>query len=227
MFTIPGNRVGRRRAIDVVSTNVFTAAGTYVPRPNMLYCIIECVGGGGGGGGAQATTNYARGGGGGGGGYSRTLATASDIGTKKTVTIGAGGSGGASGANDGSAGGATSVGSLCVANGGSGGIGCTAAATNPSGGAGGAAGTGNIVAAPGNYGLFGVWASIGTVILPGGAGGNSVFGQGGQASIQNAAGVSGSGYGAGGSGGASWTDSTSKAGGNGLSGIVIITEFCY
>jgi hypothetical protein len=54
---------------------------------------------------------------GGAGSYSRTTATAPQIGTSKAVIIRAAGTGGLAGANNGGNGGDTSVGTLCIAKG--------------------------------------------------------------------------------------------------------------
>jgi hypothetical protein len=206
--------------IQSVKIQVFTASGTYTPSAGMVYCIIEAIGGGGGGGGATSTngggtTNYASGAGGGAGGRSVLIAAAADIGASKAVTIGAAGSAG-------SAGGTTSVGTICVANGGSGGG--SGGSGNPNvGGLGGTAGTGTITATgmPGGSSFSATTSGAGIgASSPYGGGGRTPFGVG------STNGAAGTGYGSGGSGAFSQADGTSKSGGAGAPGIVIITEYC-
>jgi hypothetical protein len=213
--------------VRTVKKQTFTANGTYTPSAGMLYCIIECVGPGGGGGGAAFTAgNFFGGGGGGSGSYSRKLATASDIGVSKTVTVSAGGAGGAAGSNNGSNGaGDTSVGTLCVAKAGGGGkFGSVAQGGTP--GAGGVAGTGDATGA-GMPGLAGFYNAFNQTITcgGGGGGGSSAFGGGALTNtVADAAGTAGGNYGSGGAGG--WAVTANQAGGAGSAGFVIITEFC-
>lgn len=219
--------------VGKVVVRVFTSSGTYTPNADMLYAIIECVGGGGGGGGCANSTagNQGGAGGGGGGAYARKFVTASDVGASKTVTIGAAGAAGTAGNNNGAAGGDTSVGSLCVAKGGAGGSG--AASNNAgAGGAGGTSGSsvGDVVVA-GQPGDLSGAASIATVTIPSGRGGNSALelGHGGHApnsNVNNLTGNPGTGYGGGGAGGKSGNGAGTAAGGAGTAGVVIITEFC-
>ena len=210
-----------------VALQVFTASGTYTPTSGMVYCIIEVWGGGGAGGGSVGGGTTYVGLAGGAGGYSRGVYSSGTIGASTSVTIGAAGTG-SSGAGGGT-GGTTSVGSTLIqATGGTGG----SAQSNPSpsviyaGGAGGVGslGTINLTGSPGlslGYGYIG------------GAGGPTIFGPGAFAANPYANGVNAaaataptSSYGAGGSGSANGNGSTgSKAGSNGVAGIVIITEF--
>lgn len=202
----------------------FTATGTYTPTSGMLHAIIECVGGGGGGSGMQGALNAAHtGSGGGAGGYSRKYVTAADIGASKAVTIGAAGTAGAAADGTGGTGGQTSVGSLCVANGGLGGQGGN---TTNQGGLGGAAGTGDI-AASGQPGGGGFFATINTINLPTQPGGSTQWGGGGgsQNANANAVGLAGTGFGSGGSGAATNNTASAFAGGAGAPGLVIITEY--
>ncbi len=203
---------------------VFTASGTYTPTPGLLFAVIEAVGAGGGGGGTADSTGYSTGGGGGGGGYSRTIASADDIGASQVLTIGAGGAGGAAGNNAGVAGGDTSVGSLCIGKGGSGGSGCAANAQS-FGGAGGVAGTGD-VEIQGGVGGNGGGGTATNVTEQSGGGGRSWFGSGTRETrytIGN--GVAATTYGDGGSGGESKQSSGSASGGDGFDGFVVITEY--
>ena len=211
-----------------INVQAFNTTTTYTPTTGMKYCIIEAWGsGGGGGGGSTATAGQLwSAGGGGAGGYSRHLATDSDIGASKAVTVGNAGTGGASGGNNnGTAGNDVSVGTLCVAKGGSGGAFATVG--EGVGGAGGVAGTGNIVAGSGQYGGTGIGgALITTINVHGGVGGSTLLGSGGIGGLNvSGSGGNGTGYGSGG-GGASSTSGGSGAGGAGAKGYVIITEFC-
>lgn len=215
--------------IAKVTTQKFTASGTYTPTANMTYCIIECVGGGGAGGGTTSGAgNTGAGGGGGGGSYARKYFTAAAIGASQTVTIGAGGTAGSAGANAGNNGGDTSVGAICIGKGGTGGSGAVAS-TGAGGGAGGIAGTGDFLVI-GQTGYSGLAGSITTLGPWGGSGGASglAFGAGGPGSTfaGSTAGNAGVLYGGGGSGGNSSNASGATAGSVGAAGIVVITEFC-
>lgn len=213
------------------TVHVFTTGGTWNRPANMRACKVEVVGGGGGGGGAptSAAGTSSLGGGGGGGEYAFATFSAATAGSSKTVTIGAGGSGGAAGVNNGTAGGTTSFGSLITAVGGGGGASSAAAtAISNAGGAGGTGGTGSTLAVPGATGQRAI-VSGGDVVINLGQGGQSRFGNGGVpgTSALSTVGVSGTGYGAGGSGALNRTasGSTPRAGGNGTSGVVIVTEY--
>lgn len=221
-----GETAGLKWKMLSVAQQVFTASGTYTPTTGMIYCMIECWGAGGGGGGAvvAGTANQvATGGGGGAGGYSRKLASASDIGASKTVTIGAAGPGGSAGNNAGTAGGDTSVGALCIGKGGGAGGGhAGTSATAATAGAGGVAGTGDVIGV-GQDGDIGT-AYTHNVIS---RGGNSSLGNGGAA---GGAGVKADGggatwKGAGGGGGYAPNGTSNAAGGAGGAGYVVVTEW--
>jgi hypothetical protein len=219
-------------AITAIRVQRFTASGTYTPNANTLYAIMEAVGGGGSGaGGTGPATGFFVGGGGGSGGYSRAVQSLASIGASQTVTIGAGGTAPAAGNNNGGAGGDTSVGTLCVGKGGSGGI-FASTGQVATGGAGGASGTGNVENNPGNPGQAGAWATVANVLLLSGAGGNSRLGAGAPAQSQSGAGTTSTGAaaaantGGGGGGGDANSTTSTFAGGNGGTGLVIITEFC-
>lgn len=210
---------------------VFTADGTYTPTAGMQYCIVEAIGGGGGGGGciSSSATRGSGGGGGGAGGYSRKTLSAATIGASKAVDIGALGGGGASGNNAGSAGADTTLGTtLVVGKGGSGGAGGSDTGFG-AGGSGGVAGTGEVAAIGmnGHHG-FGIDAGASGAAVPtyGGDGGSSSYGSGakGPISYSSTNGAAASGYGSGGSGGQS-IGNTTRAGGDGTAGLMIITEF--
>lgn len=218
--------------VGAVKVQKFTATGTYTPSSGMLYCIIECVGGGGGGGAVVGSTSqYHIGGAGAPGGYARLLATAATIGASKAVTIGAKGTGGTAGTNNGTAGTATSVGVLCVANGGGGGdYGSSSHA--PAGGTGATAGTGDM-AAPGPAGMAGWYNSASNAIYSNLGGGGASYFAGGPAGTNASSGATTTGasaaagaYGAGGSGAAANNVASNAAGGDGQTGVVLITEYC-
>lgn len=210
--------------INQIVIQTFTSSGTYTPTAGTVCALIECIGPGGGGGGTANSTGAASGGGGGSGGRSITIATAASIGASQPVTIGTGGSGGAAGANNGSNGStATSVGTLCSANPGSGGQG--AVANTPAlGGAGSAPGTGTITYY-GNAGTSGGGASITTISVPRGTGGQIVGGMTNAGGFIGEDGTSANNYGAGGNGGYSFNSSGNHSGGDGSNGLAIIIEY--
>lgn len=226
VFTDKPNSRTALGAIGAIRIQKFTASGTYTPDANLIYAVIEAVGGGGGSGGAAVTaaSTINGAGGGGGGSYSKKTATAATIGASQTVTIGGGGGGGAAGNNNGTAGGDTSVGTLCIGKGGLGGNGA-ADSSGSSAVAGGVAGTGDVTIV-GGTGCGGRNALVAAVFMfAGGAGGNSMFGQGGTPTSIST-GIVGSGFGAGGSGASSYSGGAAQSGAGGTAGYVIITEFC-
>lgn len=197
----------------------YTFNGTY---------IVELVGGGGAGGGysrpGSGSGNTA--GGGGAGGYAKFVCTTNGI---ETLTVGAGGTGTN---GTGGLGGTTSMtcnGSTISALGGSGGVAGTAGSTTPGVGAGGAGGgtTGAYIGVDGGPGMYGTRESA--TVSAGGAGGDSVFGGGADGNICSSTANPGNNadaaaFGAGGSGACSGTR-TAEVGGNGASGIIIITSY--
>ena len=211
-----------------INVQTFTNGGTYTPSSGMLYCTVELVGGGGGGGG-QAIGYLSAGGGGGGGEYTKSLFTTSQVGSSATITIGSGGSAG-------NAGSITSFGSdssSALATALAGNAGGTAGGTNgyfSNGGAGGSGGTNNVLAIPGGNGGGSYKSYNGTATaMVSGAGGNSFMGSGGipLLSIPSTQfdGFDGAGYGSGGSGNANSGTAVVSSGGNGATGICIITEY--
>jgi hypothetical protein len=212
-----------------VVIQAFTSSGTYTPTAGLKYCIVEICGGGGGGGGVSATAagQVSAAGGGGGGGYSRGVYSNATIGASQVVTIGAGGAGGTSGGGIGSTGGTSSLGALQTASGGGGGNGSIAGATSFENGGGGGLGTLGSINIPGQSGLAG-WGIATTLNTVCGAGGASFFGTGGVGSVHTlgTVGGDGGGYGGGGGGAANAPSQVSgHAGGNGTSGVILITEF--
>jgi hypothetical protein len=211
---------------SLINVQIFKTSGTYTPTAGMGNCVIQCIGGGAAGGGTPNSLPAAAAPGGGSGGFSQSYVSAATIGASQTVTIGTGGTGvaNATGGN----GGPTSVGTIVIANGGTGGVAGTTSALLSAGGAGATAGTGDI-AFPGNVGGYSDGATSGFVASGAGgigyfyAGGAPVFPPGtGNTAGNNATANSG----AGGSGAAyNGTPGTTKPGGNGGSGIVIIYEY--
>lgn len=206
-----------------IVTQVFTSNGTYTPTANMKYCVVEALGGGGGAGGVGDNISLAfASAGGGAGGYCRKVIDAATIGVSQTVTIGAAGAGGANGSASGTTGGATTFGAILTANGGAGSAGVTVTKAY-AGGAGGTASGGDINI-PGQSGGMAYMVSGNGGFS--GIGANSPYGSGGNALVFNAvsAGNPGLGYGSGG-GGAMVNAITTRAGGAGATGLVIVTEF--
>lgn len=209
----------------VVRIQLFGTVGTstYTPDPQMVSCVIECVGGGGAGGGVVGTaSNSTTGSGGGGGTYARKICTKAQIGASKTVTVGAGGVSGGSGA--GGNGGTSSVGTLCVANGGNGGPYGQAGVAISGGGAGVVSGSiGDVVMSGGDGG--GGMGAPGAIFYFCGWGGAPGNGGASVGSVLASDGRTGRTFGAGGSGGQS-LGATSYNGGIGAQGFVWITEYC-
>ncbi len=220
--------------ISTVTGQLFTASGafTYTPTASMKYVIVELIGGGGGGGGANPGGLSGCGGGGGGGGYARFILTAAQVGASLSGSVGALGAAGTAGNNAGSAGGNTTLATSAawtVNGGGGGGSVASAGTTTATAGAGGTVttGTGTIMAAT-TGGIGGRGTGFSSAGASGGAGGSSQYGRGGPTNgvfgIQQFAGVAGLGYGAGGAGG-SGIGTGDVAGGAGIAGAAIFTEF--
>ena len=217
------------KAFTSINTQVFTSSGTYTPTANMKYCEVQMVAGGAAAGGAAATTSQISvGSGGGGGEYAYGLFNAATIGASQTVTIGAGGTGVS--ASTGNPGGNTSLGSLMTTVGGSPGTVNTTGSpglANAQGGAGGTGGTGGNYRIAGQGGFY-AWGVIqlgaGVVVALGGDGGDCQLGSGGTGGVLST-GRNASLYGAGGGGPGNIQSGSALAGGNGTSGIVIITEY--
>lgn len=189
---------------------VFTTTRTYTPTAGMAYCIVEVLGGGGGGGADDGSSTYF-GSGGGSGAYARSWLSAATVGASQSVTIGAGGAG-SSGLGSGATGGTTSFGALISCTGGVGGVDSSGAIV-----LGGIGGT----PTSGNFGVYGQSGAPNNPNATSGAGGNSIYGAGGAPVITNTYGNPGLSYGAGGSG-----CGEGYSGGNGVHGLIIVTEFC-
>ncbi len=213
-------------AVGTVNIQTFTSSGTYTPTAGMKYCLIEVLGAGGAGGGNPATAaTLAAAGGGGAGEYAKGVFSAATIGASQAVTIGAGGTGVVGGV--GNNGGNSSVGILISAFGGRGAIASlSSVGISTAGGLGGTGGAGGSIRTPGQPGLSGLGLTTPTfaAFVCSGVGGSSQYGAGG-ISANVAPGNNGLGRGSGGSGSSTSGSGPAQAGGNGTSGIVIITEF--
>jgi len=204
------------------SVEVFEANGTWTNTGAKLIKVI-CVGAGGGGAGGN-NDNVIRAGGGG-GGYTEKIINVSGV-VSVAVTVGAGGEGGdGGGSEDGVAGGLSRFGGegvYCYSSGGWGGFG--EGGTEGIGGPAGYGHDGDINLKGNNGGREGSYEN-----LFNGCGGNSLFGFGGSflqdTSLfidDDATGVDGENYGAGGSGCYHHASTRDRNGGDGTKGIVIV-----
>lgn len=229
---LPSFQTGGGSGFLMINVQTFTTPGVslYTPSAGMKYCIVEMTGGGGAGAGCPAHSGATLGvtTGGGGGEYARGVFSAASIGVSQSVTVGTGGIGIAGGT--GASGTASSIGALMLANGGIHGnqspFGTGVIAVGGLGGSGGTGGDLHVPGSAANSGVsFGIPSSGAGFTVPGG-GGNSFFGAGGLAPMGDVNGINGLGFGAGGSGTAvGFVTLPALTGGNGTSGIVIITEF--
>ncbi len=210
-----------------VTTQVFTADGTWTKPANLLYVVVEVQGGGGGSGGCSATaaSENAAGSGGGGGGYSKKTIPASALGASVAVTVGAGGTGAtAGGSTVGGTGGTSSFGSQCSATGGNGGNSGNSGSGTTAGALGGTGGTGsngelNVAGQQGGYGHL-----IGGIRVLSAVGGSSQLGEGGQPA-HAAVGNPGVAYGGGAGGSCSNPSTAARTGAAGAPGIVLVTSY--
>lgn len=207
---------------------VFTTSGanTYYKKPNVAFIKVTVVGGGGGGGSTQTTGagEVANGGCGGGAGASIKIIQNSALAATETVTVGAFGTGGTAGSDNAGTGGTSSFGSHCSATGGQGGSRGTA--TNSSASAsGGDVGEGS----GGDINICGTAGQLGRV-QSGSASlsnisGSSILGGGIRVGATASGSQPPSGYGNGGSAATQGASTSSRAGGNGRDGIVIVEEW--
>jgi len=217
--------------------NVYVSNATWTKPAGAKFVWVRLVGGGGAGGGAVTTAanESAVGGGGGGGGYCEKWWDAASLSATQAVVVGQGGTGvaGAAG-NDGTA----STFSTMSAGGGIAGTITAASSTALSvatGGDGGPSSGGDINATgfPGEMGLrypsLRDGAGTGTInaFARGGMGGGSVFGGNARTgNTSNNSGFAGESYGGGGSGGQNNASQvTTRTGGSGVVGIVIVITF--
>lgn len=210
-----------------------TTSQSWVVPSGVTYVDVQCVGGGGGGGATASVTSNSIGGGGAGGGYARTVANLTGT-SSVFISIGGPGIGGAaaSGGNTGTFGGNTTFGPFLTANGGGPGVTMqnNGSGILTNGGNGGAASTTlstGFMSIAGGQGIGGFVAIPTNAILAmSGAGGDSVWGQGGIASFaattNHGAGAVGNGYGGGGGGAVSSNSSNTDAGGNGTGGACLL-----
>lgn len=217
-----------------LTTQYFTATGTFTKanHANLRAVRVRLVGGGGGGGGAALTAaaQCAVGAGGGGGGYAEEFILAASLGTNETVTVGTGGTGGAAGANNGNTGGNTTFGAHLTGAGGTGGGGDAASGTATSvasiGGTGGGGSGGDLNISGSDANNTQRQASGVQGVL--GDGGSSQLGgsQRATGTSAGAAGVAGQNFGGGGSGGHNGaSQAAGVAGGNGADGICIVEVY--
>lgn len=184
-----------------------------------LDVIVVGAGGAGGGAATPAVGHIKFGGGGGAGGLARKLIVGPN--SSYAVTVGVRGTGGT---GAGPNGGTSSFGSECSATGGTGGSTFDATgfffSNNAAGGAG-SNGDLNLEGGPGGLGICGVDS---VVIGRGGVGGSGPYSSGGLGGSNAGGGLGAGGYGGGGGGAANNLDAGPNInGGNGSSGIVIVT----
>jgi hypothetical protein len=197
---------------------ILTSGTSYTTPANCTKIYVEAVGGGGGSGGSPGSPYGGCGGGGGGGVAKYFTVTAS---TAYTYAIGAAGSAGSSSAGGGNGGDTTFTvsGTTITASGGAGGqLGGSSSAFASGGGA----TNGDLNITGGSSGRAGgPPAYLNELGSQGGHPGLAYFGTGGPASFTTGAGISGSGYGAGASGGTNGN----QAGAAGTQGVIRIWEF--
>ena len=213
---------GRLVGITVLASG----SGTYSKPAHVTALDVLVMGGGGGGGGAaHAAASSAAAGGGGAGSWCRKRYTSAAA--SYAYAVGAGGAGGAAGNNPGTAG-TNSTFDTMTGVGGTGGAGSPAVTVAASvlGGTSSIA-TGGDVNAAGQSGFFGlVLAAAGPAI--GGQGGSTIWGGGAPARNTQSNGLAGAGPGAGGGGGVTVNGGgpgTTKAGGAGQTGIIVVYEY--
>lgn len=208
----------RARLDKIFEIQIYTGDDTWTKPAGLIKVIVEVIAGGGGGGGSNSA-DLRVGGGGGGGGYSIEEILAASLGSTETVTVGAAGAAGTS-TGTGGTGGTSSFGALLSATGGSGG----AAGNNSSGPAAAGVGSGGDIDMTGEAGTYDL-VTIATQTY-GGRGGASPrgWGQPGHSNGENTVGLSGEFFGGGGGGGYRGTV-TSRAGGAGGQGGVIVYEY--
>ncbi|MFI7283082.1 hypothetical protein ACIBOV_22760 [Micromonospora chersina] len=198
----------------------FTQSGTFKVPAGARWIRAYGVGGGGGGGGVTgAASGNGAAGGGGGGGYCESVWSAGELPAEVQVTVGVGGAGGAFGA--GANGGDTSFGGLWTAGGGGAAVGQNAVTTDQAGGRGngGTAAGGNLLNSPGEYGDYNRILDQRHTFR--GKGGNSLLGSGANSSGSvGGDGPAALGWGGGGAG--AIASATSRRGGSGKGGIVVV-----
>jgi hypothetical protein len=222
MSSISSTQFGLKQVVTFTSSGTFTKASY----PWLRAVRVRVQGGGGAGGGAQTTaSNEGSGGSGGAGGnYSESLITdIAGLSASVSVTVGAGGTG-VSAAN-GNAGGASSFGGIVSANGGNAGqLAARSTVTRHQvGGASATSGSIGDLQLSGDSGMSFYFSAFDFLRGVSANGGNSQIGVGGIARSGAGDGISGIIYGGGGSGALNpSSNATSRTGGAGADGIVII-----
>lgn len=222
----------------LLNVQVVSAGGafTYTPTQGMATVIVEAVGGGAGSGGTSGTgSTVACSGGGGGGAYAKFRLTAAQVGASLSGVLGTGGAGGVAGNNNGTGGNNSTLATASpwTLAGGSGGQGMAGqsggSSASAAGGNGGAvtAGTGTVILSiDGQKGGSGGVSTTGGGVSPqvgAGKGGDSGMGLGGAALYAAPTqGIAPTGYGAGGGG---TTSNTNTAGRGGSDGRFIFWEY--
>ena len=201
------------------TTHNYTTGTTWNKTANLDQIFVLCLGGGAAGGSSTGGLGFNGAGGGGAGSYGWAYIPAASLSSTETVTIGAGGTPGGSGNHPGGNGGTTSFGSHISAGGGTGGP-AGILSTQVTGGAGGIC-TGGDINIPGDAGWPGGLSS--TTNFNGNSGGYSPYGAPGKQLIAESDGNSATGYGAG--GGGAYSQTNSKNGGAGAPGFCIVYEY--
>jgi hypothetical protein len=212
-YSIPAGTGGAGRYLG---STILTSGTSFTTGASTNKIRVRVVGGGGGGGGA----NNAAASGGAAGGYAEKTFSVSPS-TAYSYAIGAAGSGGSAGANNGTAGGNTTFtvsGTTVTANGGPAGLGAGASGVFLGGAAPAVSTSGDV----NGSGEPGGWSFNDGTQSVSGSGGSSIFGGGGNARKTDGAGNAGVGHGSGGAG--AWSPTT-KAGGAGTAGMIIVEEY--
>lgn len=206
----------------LLNKKILTTSGIYTPTIGTKSIIVEAVGGGGAGGGSAVTTSgqQASGSGGASGGYVMGTFTSGFSGAN--YIIGSGGVGAT--ANNGGNGSATTFLTINAGGGNGGPVGPASVSSVIAGSFGGTA-TGGEINAAGLNGNSGVVYT--SAVAVGGFGGSSRIypGNGGAARASSGDGFPATGYGCGGGGANSGPSGTTRAGGNGTQGLIIIWEY--
>lgn len=219
--------------LGLIDRVVFTGSGTFTKGdyPGATHFRVICVGGGGAGGGAVSTGagQSSCGSGGGGGALAMSLLPAASLAASETVTVGSGGT--PVSAADGGDGSDSSFGSHVVADGGSGGFirGLTTGDGLIAGGA-----QGQAAASTGDFKLDGNGGQA-SVVFASGMSGSGIAGGGGASGMGSGAsrdqflsgtGLSGGPYGGGGGGIVNpQSQGSNDSGGAGGSGVVIVEVY--
>ena len=230
--TVANGLYGRLIAIRTLTTT--NNGQNYAETAGTKFVLIKMSGGGASGGSSYDTdsTHVSHGSGGGAGGFAEGFFPIADI-TGKVITVGAGGVACPANATPTSAqnGGDTSIGTAIRANGGVAGSSGSVPVLNTASqilppGANGIGHTGSLL-------MKGLAEPMYALTIAGegisGRGGVGVFGSGGEAvraaANNSALGITGTGFGSGGSGAASNISSSGRAGGAGRAGVIYVYEF--